>query len=69
VAEEKVGSSGIDNGGGDRQSRERGGDLESFKMKNETTWGRATIYRFEIISNDSNLKLLLMKVLSVFIRN
>jgi hypothetical protein len=43
VAEE-IGSSGVDGGGGDWQSREQrsresGGDLESFGMKSETTRG------------------------------
>jgi hypothetical protein len=41
TAAEETGSSGIDGGGVDWRSRERGGgDLESFGMENETTRGR-----------------------------
>jgi hypothetical protein len=80
AAEEETGSSSINGGRGDRRSRERGEDLESFGMKSETTWGgllfigsklSATILKLEpflivleLISNSFDLKPLLMKILS-----
>jgi hypothetical protein len=52
AAVEEIASSGIDNGGGDRQSRERRG-LREFCDKKQNATGRATIYRFKTISSGS----------------
>jgi hypothetical protein len=42
----------VDGGGGDRRSRERQG-LREFWDEKQNDMGRATIYRFENISNGS----------------
>jgi hypothetical protein len=83
VAEE-IGLSGVDDGRGDRWSRERQRLREFWDEKWNDTW-QTTIYRFENISRDSGLEPLLivlesewigsslqplmMKVLSAMVQN
>jgi hypothetical protein len=83
VAEE-IGLSGVDDGRGDRRSRERQRLREFWDEKWNDT-GQTTIYRFENISRDSSLEPLLivlesewigsglqplmMKVLSAMVQN
>jgi hypothetical protein len=50
---------GVDNDGGDQQSRDRQGLREIWDEKRNVT-GWATIYRFENISSGSGLKSLLI---------
>jgi hypothetical protein len=55
----ETGSSGVNGGRGDRQSREQRGLREFWDKKlNDTGW--STIYRFKNISSGSCLKLLLI---------
>jgi hypothetical protein len=51
AAEEEANSSGVDDGGGDRRSRERWGLREFWNEKRNNT-GQTTIYMFENITSD-----------------